>query len=228
MVCSLPAVYRAGRHHTAGWKQAMTAGRSVVRERARVSAKKKRVRAHFFLAIASKYSISNYEKISGTVGDTAGGNRAKGGSSLHALGRHLLVELHGCHPDSLKKVDVVKDILVGAARACGATIVDVAFHEFNPFGVSGVVVIAESHLSIHTWPEYRYAAVDIFTCGDVIKPERAVAYIASRFRCKGPSVVEMKRGLIPGMTGKLAHKVASDGKLTEAVADAAQELSLVH
>ena len=52
-----------------------------------------------------------------------------------------------------------------------ATIIDVSFHEFNPFGISGVVVIAESHLTIHTWPEYAYAAVDIFTCGDIIKPE---------------------------------------------------------
>jgi S-adenosylmethionine decarboxylase len=152
----------------------------------------------------------------------------KGGTALHALGRHLLIELHGCHPDTLKKVDVVKDILVGAARACGATIVDVAFHEFNPFGVSGVVVIAESHLSIHTWPEYRYAAVDIFTCGDVIKPERAVAYITSRFRCKAPSVVEMKRGIIPGAVGRLAHKPVADDTLDEAAADASQELSLVH
>jgi S-adenosylmethionine decarboxylase len=156
---------------------------------------------------------------------------------LHALGRHLLVELHGCHPDSLKKVDVVKDILVGAARACGATIVDVAFHEFNPFGVSGVVVIAESHLSIHTWPEYRYAAVDIFTCGDVIRPEFAADYIASRFRCKNPSIVEMKRGLIPGATGRVAHKVTDPAAklaqrvtqdLTQRVPDAPEELSLVH
>lgn len=163
---------------------------------------------------------------------------------MHALGRHLLVELHGCHPDSLKKLDVVKDILVGAARACGATIVDVAFHEFNPFGVSGVVVIAESHLAIHTWPEYRYAAVDIFTCGTVIKPEQAAAYIASRFRCKNPSMVEMKRGLIPGTTAKVAHPpgrtAAPGGKIpqgvthgvtqgaTQGVPDAAQELSLVH
>jgi S-adenosylmethionine decarboxylase len=184
--------------------------------------------AHFFLAFEGKCTISNKQKFHRAAGDTRwGGGRAKGGRELHALGRHLLVELHGCHPDSLKKVDVVKDILVGAARACGATIVDVAFHEFNPFGVSGVVVIAESHLSIHTWPEYRYAAVDIFTCGDVIKPERAVDYIASRFRCKGPSVVEMKRGLIPGAVGKLPHKVTS-AKLGEAVADTAQELSLVH
>jgi len=127
----------------------------------------------------------------------------------------------------LKKVDAVKDILVGAARACGATIVDVAFHEFNPFGVSGVVVIAESHLSIHTWPEYRYAAVDIFTCGDVIKPEQAVSYVASRFRCKSPSVVEVKRGLLPGQ-GKVAHKIATEDKVGAAIGDGAQELSLVH
>lgn len=152
---------------------------------------------------------------------------------MHALGRHLLVELHGCHPESLKKVDVVRDILVGAARACGATIVDVAFHEFNPFGVSGVVVIAESHLSIHTWPEYRYAAVDIFTCGDVIKPEEAADYIATHFRCKNPSIVEMKRGLIPGVTGKVPHKVVAPAgkvaqRVTQRVADAAEELSLVH
>lgn len=132
---------------------------------------------------------------------------------------------------------MVKDILVGAARACGATIVDVAFHEFNPFGVSGVVVIAESHLSIHTWPEYRYAAVDIFTCGDVIKPEYAADYIASRFRCKNPSVVEMKRGLIPGAVAKVPHKVTepahkvahgTNQRVAERVPDAAQELSLVH
>ena len=134
-------------------------------------------------------------------------------------------------------MDVVKDILVGAARACGATIVDVAFHEFNPFGVSGVVVIAESHLSIHTWPEYRYAAVDIFTCGDVIKPEYAADYIASRFRCKNPSIVEMKRGLFPDAVGKVAHKVADPaGKIAQRVMqsvaqrvpDASEELSLVH
>jgi S-adenosylmethionine decarboxylase len=149
----------------------------------------------------------------------------KGGRSLQALGRHLLIELHGCNPELLKKVDVVKEILVSAAKACKATIVHTSFHEFNPFGVSGVVVIAESHFSIHTWPEYRYAAVDIFTCGDVIKPEEAVDYIASRFRCKKPSVLEMRRGIIPGHVGKLLHKLpASTGKPV----DADQELSLVH
>lgn len=147
---------------------------------------------------------------------------------MHALGRHLLAELHGCQPDLLKRVDCVRDALVGAARACGATIVDVAFHEFNPFGVSGVVVIAESHLSIHTWPEYGYAAVDVFTCGDVIDPEAAVTYLASRFRCTTPTVVEMKRGIIPGHTGKIDHKVSAAEGGGRDDAHAPPALSLVH
>ena len=144
---------------------------------------------------------------------------------MQALGKHLLVELHGCNPELLKRVDVVKEILVSAAKACKATVVDTSFHEFKPFGVSGVVVIAESHFSIHTWPEYRYAAVDIFTCGDVINPEEAVDFIAARFRCKKPSVLEMRRGIIPGYSGKLLHKLSS---APEKPVDADQELSLVH
>jgi len=129
---------------------------------------------------------------------------------LHALGTHLLVELHGCDPDRLKRVDVIRDIMVSAAEACKATVVDVAFHEFNPFGVSGIVVIAESHLSVHTWPEYRYAALDIFTCGTVIKPQEAVEYVALRFGCASPSIVEVKRGVIPGASRKLPHKISAD------------------
>lgn len=148
---------------------------------------------------------------------------------MHALGKHLLVELHGCNAEVLKKIDVVKDILVSAARACKATVVDVAFHEFQPFGVSGVVVIAESHISVHTWPEHRYAALDIFTCGDVIRPEEAAEYIAQRLRCKTVSIVEMRRGVFPSAAGKVAHKpAATAGKDAPRVPDAPQELSLVY
>jgi len=129
---------------------------------------------------------------------------------LHALGTHLLVELHGCDPDKLKHVDVVRDIMVSAAQACKATVLDAAFHEFNPFGVSGIVVIAESHLSIHTWPEYRYAALDIFTCGNAIKPQDGVEYVALQFGCATPSIVEVKRGVMPGATRRLPHKLSAD------------------
>lgn len=126
---------------------------------------------------------------------------------MHALGTHLLVELRDCNPEILKDLNKVKDALVSAAKEARATIIDVSFHEFNPFGISGMVVIAESHLSIHTWPEYGYAAVDIFTCGDIIKPEVAASYLIACFECRNPSIVEMKRGLLSYSNEKLPHKV---------------------
>lgn len=116
---------------------------------------------------------------------------------MRALGRQLLVELHDCHAATLKKVDAVRDALTSAAKAARATIVGVAFHEFSPFGVSGVVIIAESHISIHTWPEHRYAALDIFTCGDSVIAEEIVRLVAEQFRCKSPTSMEVKRGVIP-------------------------------
>lgn len=132
---------------------------------------------------------------------------------MHALGKHLLVELKDCNPEILKSLDKVRDAMVSAAKKAKATIIDVSFHEFSPFGISGMVVIAESHLSIHTWPEYGYAALDIFTCGDIIKPEVAAQFLIEKFRCKNPSVVEMKRGILSHSGEKLPYKVNSP-KLT--------------
>jgi S-adenosylmethionine decarboxylase len=133
----------------------------------------------------------------------------KGGRELNALGTHLLVELRDCNPDIIKNIEKVRNALVSAAKEAKATIVNVSFHEFNPFGISGVVVIAESHLTIHTWPEYAYAAIDIFTCGDIIKPEVAASYLIEQFECKNPSIVEMKRGILSHENEKLPHKVTS-------------------
>ena len=109
----------------------------------------------------------------------------------------MLLELYECNSELLNNLDGVKAALVEAATRAHATIVDVVFHEFNPFGVSGVVVIAESHLSIHTWPEYRYAAVDIFSCGETLKPLEAANFLVAEFGCERASVVEMKRGVLP-------------------------------
>ncbi len=128
---------------------------------------------------------------------------------MYALGTHLLVELRDCNPTILKSLEGVRDALVSAAKEAKATIIDISFHEFNPFGISGMVVIAESHLSVHTWPEYCYAAVDIFTCGDVIKPEVAAASLIERFESKNPSMVEMKRGILSHENVKLPHKISS-------------------
>ncbi|MEW6584623.1 MAG: adenosylmethionine decarboxylase [Nitrospirota bacterium] len=140
---------------------------------------------------------------------------------MYALGTHLLIELRECNHEILKSLEKVRNALVSAAREAKATIVDISFHEFNPFGISGVVVIAESHLTIHTWPEYNYAAVDIFTCGDTIKPEVAASYLIQQFESKNPSIVEMKRGILSHTNKKLPHKVmlasGSDAELLQTV-----------
>ena len=131
---------------------------------------------------------------------------------MNALGKHLLLEMKDCDKNILADLATVRNALVSAAQEAKATIVEIAFHEFSPFGISGMVVIAESHLSIHTWPEYGYAAVDVFTCGDLIKPEIAADYLVERFKCKNPSMVEMKRGILPTKDGKLQHKVVEEKK----------------
>ena len=125
---------------------------------------------------------------------------------MNALGRQLLIELFDCDPDAINNLEAVKGALVEAAKRAHATIVDVVFHEFNPFGISGVVVIAESHLAIHTWPEYRYAAVDIFSCGEILRPEVAANYLVEQFGAERTSVVEMQRGMFLNVTTPLPHK----------------------
>lgn len=98
--------------------------------------------------------------------------------------------------------------MVSAAKEAHATIVDISFHEFNPFGISGMVIIAESHLSIHTWPEHAYAAVDIFTCGNIIKPEVAAQLLIRKFESRSPSIVELKRGVLsPETNERLPHQM---------------------
>lgn len=115
---------------------------------------------------------------------------------MYALGRHLLLELKNCNEEVLDDLDFLKDCLSKAAIRCGATVVGESFYHFSPYGVSGVVNIAESHISIHTWPEYRYAAVDVFTCGDSVKPEEAAKLIAESLQARNCSLIELRRGII--------------------------------
>jgi S-adenosylmethionine decarboxylase len=114
--------------------------------------------------------------------------------------------LFDCDSDAINNLEAVKGALVEAAKRAQATIVDVVFHEFNPLGISGVVVIAESHLSIHTWPEYRFAAVDIFSCGDVLQPDVAASYLVEQFGAERASVVEMQRGMFINSSVPIVNK----------------------
>ncbi len=115
---------------------------------------------------------------------------------MNALGRHLLVELHDCNREALNDLDLIRDVMVKAAIDCGAVVLGNSFHRFSPQGVSGVVVIAESHISIHTWPEYGYAAVDVFTCGTSVNPEIAAEVLIDRLGSKNHSLTEVPRGVL--------------------------------
>lgn len=112
---------------------------------------------------------------------------------MDTLGRHLLVEYEGCDPDTLNDESAIRGLMRQAAKAAGATEVAVVFHRFSPQGVSGVVVVAESHLSIHTWPEHGYAAVDFYTCGDC-EPERAHAVLLQGLAATSAEVMHVDRG----------------------------------
>lgn len=114
---------------------------------------------------------------------------------MKALGRHILAEAYGCDATVLNDLERVEQIMVSAALAAGAEIREVAFHKFSPQGVSGVVVISESHLAIHTWPELGYAAVDVFTCGDRVDPQLACRLICEGFGATNVTASETARGV---------------------------------
>jgi len=118
---------------------------------------------------------------------------------MNALGRHVLAEVYGCSYEILNDLKKVERIMVDAALEAGAEVREVAFHMFSPHGISGVVVISESHLAIHTWPELGYAAVDIFTCGDRVDPWEACHYIVQKFRATNYTATETKRGIFERM-----------------------------
>lgn len=116
---------------------------------------------------------------------------------MKPLGRHVLAEIYGCDYNILNDIKKIEEIMVNAALEAGAEVRECVFHKFSPQGVSGVVVISESHLAIHTWPEYGYAAVDVFTCGDKVNPWDACNYLTSRFYAKYITAKETKRGILP-------------------------------
>jgi S-adenosylmethionine decarboxylase proenzyme len=115
---------------------------------------------------------------------------------LNALGRHLLIELQDCNKEVLNDPGYIRDAMVGAAIDCGAVVLGESFHHFSPQGVSGVVVIAESHLSIHTWPECGFAAVDVFTCGTSVQPEKAAEVLIAKLGSRNHSFIEIPRGVL--------------------------------
>lgn len=115
---------------------------------------------------------------------------------MNALGKHLLLELKDCDKEVLNDLSFLKSTLLAAASEAGATVLGESFHRFSPQGVSGVVILAESHLFIHTWPEYGYVAADIFTCGNSVQPRKAAEILTEKLGSKNHSIIEIQRGIL--------------------------------
>lgn len=112
------------------------------------------------------------------------------------LGTQIIAELFKCKPKRLNSLATVKKAMLEAAKASNSTVVRSVFHKFSPQGISGVVVVAESHLAIHTWPEYGYAAVDVFTCGKHTKPEEGLKVLAKFLGARRIKFKKIKRGIL--------------------------------
>lgn len=107
--------------------------------------------------------------------------------------KHLLVELWQCQPGALDDLDGLRALMLRAASAAGATVVGEAFHRYAPQGVTGVLLLEESHFSLHTWPESGYAAFDFYTCG-ALDPEPAARVVAEGLGGAKVTLLEVDRG----------------------------------
>lgn len=111
------------------------------------------------------------------------------------LGEHWLVELVGCDREKLKDADTVEAALLDAARKAGANVISHDAYQFEPFGASAMIFIAESHISIHTWPEHGMAAADVFTCGEEMEPEKGVRELEERLGAEEVIYKKINRGV---------------------------------
>ena len=113
---------------------------------------------------------------------------------METFGRHLVLEMWDCDREILNNAKRLREILRRAAEEARATVIRVFCHEFNPKGITGVALLAESHLAIHTWPDEGYAAADIFTCGQHTDPQLAAQHLISSLKAKDSTTFELKRG----------------------------------
>ncbi len=107
--------------------------------------------------------------------------------------KHLLFELEGCPFDTLNNDALIEGMLILAANSARATLLHTHVHKFEPQGVTGFALLAESHISIHTWPEDGRAVCDVFTCGDHTKPEKAMAFLETSLKSKSANTTIISR-----------------------------------
>jgi S-adenosylmethionine decarboxylase len=127
---------------------------------------------------------------------------------MDTKGLHYIVEASGCAPQILEDVNKLKEILMNAAKVGKMDVRTVHFYKFSPRGVSGLVIVSASHISIHTWPEHGYAAIDVYICGQGSNPEEAIQHILQSIKAKHAHITEIERG-IKDEEGLYTHTILS-------------------
>jgi S-adenosylmethionine decarboxylase proenzyme len=113
----------------------------------------------------------------------------------------VLIDLYDCDPNRLDDLDLIRQGMVKAAEIMGATVKGHSFHAFEPWGISGTVIIAESHLGVHTWPEYEFAGVTFETCGQRLHHKKAYNFLIQLFLAKKHNITFLRRGFIDSLKG---------------------------
>ena len=119
--------------------------------------------------------------------------------SSENIGRHCILELYQCDKAKLNDEAFIRTTITSSAKISGANLINLVTHSFKPQGVTGLALLAESHISIHTWPEIGYAAIDVFTCGDHTMPEKACKLLFKDFLAKNFSFKNIDREIPVGI-----------------------------
>lgn len=137
----------------------------------------------------------------GAVSPTTSSTTATSQGTIDTVGKHCILELYDCNHLKLDDEAFLRNAITASAKRAGATLLNLITHPFDPQGVTGLALLAESHISIHTWPESGYAAVDVFTCGDHTMPERACAVLVQELEAKRHKLTSFLRET-PGSVGE--------------------------
>ena len=144
---------------------------------------------------------------------------------MQAIGRHIILEMWGCQ--NLESVETAEHALRDMVQALDVHLLDLKVYPFSPVGVTGMAIVSESHLVIHTWPEYGYAAVDVFTCGAPRDPQDALAVLRQYFKPEHVTIMEINRGQLGLPEYKLEpgqHRQRSSPRPARAAAYSAQPI----
>jgi len=110
------------------------------------------------------------------------------------IGKHITVDMYGCSFASLDNIEFIKNAMLAAIKAANMTLLDFSYHKFEPQGLTALALLGESHMSIHTYPELGYAAIDVFTCGEYSHPDKAVRTLKEYLQPDKMKTTNIKRG----------------------------------